>query len=225
MVEIVIVAGLFGLLMLAAYRLFFAEVRAIKTALEHISINESARRLFANLGNDIRNSNWVEYPLQTNRQTVKALLPVNEGKLCVLRRQVFDFSVKPPDTGFIQEEEIEYYLKKAEDGTSDLFRKVTPIRGMPGKKAFEKKICEGIREMLLFTTNKKTVTMNNFSATMPFKGFITYEPYEHDGTGPYLVNVMAAFVRKGKHPHLEDRVAFRVRTSFCIRGRLNGVHP
>jgi hypothetical protein len=174
------------------------------------------------MGNDVRNANWVEFPVQTNRQTVSELLPMNEGKICVLRRQVFDFSIKPPDPKFIQDEIIEYHLKKAEDGTSDLFRKVTTG---DGKKPYEKKICEGIKDMLVFTTNRKPVSVTNFSPAMPFKSLLSYEPYELDGTGPYLVHVMAAFVRKGDTREIEDGVALRLQPSFCVRGKFNGVHP
>ena len=73
LVEVMIVAGLFCLLMTAAYRLFFAEVKTIKTALEHIGVNESARKFFAIVGSDIRNSNWVDFPKMINRQVVGSL--------------------------------------------------------------------------------------------------------------------------------------------------------
>lgn len=225
LVETIIAAGLFVLLMLAAYRLFFHEVKTIKTALEHISVNESARRLFANMGNDVRNANWLDFPVQTNRQTVASLMPLNEGKICVLRRQVFDFEVKPPDPQFIREEIIEYYLKKTEDGTSDLYRSVKSDLQPEGKKAYEKKICDGIRDMLVFSTNRKPVNVTTFSPAMPFKSLITYEPYELDGTGPYLVHLVASFVRKGDDREFKDGVPMRIQTSFCIRGKLNGVHP
>ncbi len=225
LVEIIIAAGLFVLLMLAAYRLFFAEVRSIKVALEHIGVNENARKLFAHMGNDIRNASWVEFPVQTNRQTVGALMPLNEGKVCVLRRQVFDFSVKPPSQDFLREEIIEYYLKKSDDGTSDLFRAVKGNRLPPGKKEYEKKVCEGIKEMLLFTTNRKPVNVSSFAPSMPFKSLISYEPYELDGTGPYLVNLRATFIRKGNDPAPGDSHALSLQSSFCVRGRLNGVNP
>lgn len=225
LVEIMIAAGLFVLLMLAIYRLFFAEVRTIKTALEHIGVNESARKFFAHLGNDIRNANWVEFPEQTHRQTVSALLPTNEGKVCVLRRQVFDFKVKPPDPDFIREEVIEYHLVRDKDGTSDLYRLVKSDLPDVGNREYQKKICDGVREMLLFTTSRKPVNIRNFSPAMPFKSLLTYEPYELDGTGPYLVHVMAAFVRKGDTRDPAERIAHRVRTCFSIRGKRNGVHP
>ncbi|GAB4270809.1 MAG: hypothetical protein Kow0029_07910 [Candidatus Rifleibacteriota bacterium] len=222
--EIVIALGLFTILMLAAYRLFFAEVRSIRVALEHIGVNESARRFFANMGNDIRNASWLDFPAQTNRQTVSVLMPVNEGKVMVLRRQVLDFSVKPPDKNFLREEIIEYSLKKCEDGTSDLYR--TSHSNIPGtQETYSKKICEGIKEMLVYTTNKKPVTIAKFAAGLPFKNLLNYEPYELDGTGPYLVHVRATFVRKTKDKDIQDMSAHSIKTCFCIRGKLNGVHP
>ena len=47
LVEVMIVLGLFSILMIAAYNLFFSEIRSIKTALEHITVNENARKLFS----------------------------------------------------------------------------------------------------------------------------------------------------------------------------------
>lgn len=222
--EIMIALGLFVVLMLAAYRLFFAEVRSIKTVLEHIGVNENARRFFAHLGNDIRNSSWLDYPEQTNRQTVPVLMPINEGKVAVLRQQFFDFAVKPPDPGFLREQIIEYNLKKSKDGTSDLYRIVKS--NLPGsKKEHSKKICEGIREMLVYVTNRKPVSLTGFSAGLPFKNLLNYEPYELDGTGPYLVHVRATFVRKTPDGEKQDLAAHQVKTCFSIRGKLNGVHP
>lgn len=219
------VAGLFVLLMLVIYRLFFAEVRTIKTALEHIGVNESARRFFAHMGNDIRNANWVEYPVQTNRQTVDKLMYESEGKVLVLRRQVFDFAVKPPNSDFLREELIEYHLRKSTDGTSDLFRIAKgDLPGTEGR-THEKKVCDGIRELLIFTTNRKPVNLKAFAPSLPFKSLITPEPYELDGTGPYLIHVSASFVRKGDQRDPAERVAHRVRTCFSVRGKLNGVHP
>lgn len=220
--EVVIATALFTLLMLAAYRLFFAEVRAIRSALEHVGVNESARRFFANFGNDIRNSNWVDYPIQTHRETVPALMAISEGKLCVLRRQVFDFSVKPPDPAFLKEETIEYHLRPADDGTSDLYRIVSSdISGKLIK--YERMICDGIRDMLVHTTIRKPAIMTTFAPGLPFKNLIRHEPYELDGHGPYLVHVRASFVRKGATD--KTKIAHSMRTSFALRGRLNGVHP
>ncbi len=223
--EIIIVAGLFVLLMLIIYRLFFAEVRTIKTALEHIGVNESARRFFAHFGNDIRNANWVEYPVQTNRQTVDKLMYLNEGKILVLRRQVFDFAIKPPSPDFLREEIIEYQLRKSEDGTSDLYRIAKGDLPNTDGRTHEKKICDGVREILVFTTNRKPISLKAFGLNLPFKELVTPEPYELDGTGPYLVHVSASFVRKGDQRDASERIAHRVRTCFNLRGRLNGVRP
>lgn len=217
--------GLFILLMLAAYRLFFAEVRSIKTALEHIGVNESARRLFAYLGNDIRNSNWVEYPQQTNRQTVGALMAINEGKICVLRRQIFDFSIKPPSPDFIREEIIEYYLKKADDGTSDLYRKIKTDLPYAAQKVSERKVCDGIQDMLVYTTNRKPISLAGAASILPGKNLYNFEPYDLDGSGPYLVHARVSLIRKGDDRQSSDAVAFTVRSSFNIRGKLNGAHP
>lgn len=225
LVEVMIAMGLFVLLMFAAYRLFFSEVKSIRTALEHIGVNESARRLFANLGNDIRNSNWVEYPEQTNRQTVDSLMPVNEGKVCVLRRQVFNFDAKPPDPSFIHEEIIEYYLKKAEDGTSDLYRKVKTDLPDAAQKEFERKVCDGVHDMLIYTTNRKPISLTGITSIIPGKNLYNFEPYDLDGSGPYLVHARVSLVRKGENRPPSDFVVFTVRSSFNVRGKLNGVHP
>lgn len=222
--EIVLAISLFLLLMLAAYRLFFAEVRSIKSALEHIGVNENARRFFANFGNDVRNSGWLDYPVQTNRQTVPALMAINEGKVCVLRQQFFNFDIKPPDKNFLREQIIEYHLEKRKDGTSDLYRIVKS--NLPdAKRQHKKKICEGIKEMLVYTTNRKPVSLTGFASGLPFKNLLNFEPYELDGTGPYLVHVRATFVRKGQENHDQSMASHQVKTCFCIRGKLNGVHP
>lgn len=226
LVEVIIVAGLFTILMTAAYRLFFAEVKTIKTSLEHIGVNESARQFFAYLGNDIRNSNWVDYPKMIHRQVVSQLKPISEGKVCVLRRQVFDFEVKPPDPSMICEEIITYTLKKSDDGTSDLYRHV--LSNLPGQpsKDYEKRICNGIVDMTVFTTNRKPVTIEKTIIGNDLSKQMNYEPYELDGTGPYLVHICASFARKGSNKEKnKTSIPIRLNTCFAIRGKLNGIHP
>lgn len=226
LVEVMIVLGLFGILMTAAYRLFFGEVKTIKTALEHIGVNESARKFFAFLGNDIRNSNWVEYPKLLNREVATKLKPVSEGKVCVLRRQVLDLEVKPPASDFVREEVITYTLKKSDDGTSDLYRHV--VSDLPGElsKNYEKKICDGIVDMLVFTTNRKPVTLGkSVVGGGALSKKINFEPYELDGKGPYLVQVYASFVRKGAKDKSAESAPVKINTCFAVRGRLNGIHP
>ena len=223
-VEVMLVAGLFALLMTAAYRLFFAEVKTIKTALEHIGVNESARKFFSYLGSDIRNSNWVDKPTMLNRQVISKLQPINDGVVCVFRKQVMDFEVKPPQPDFICEEIVTYTLKKSDDGTSDLYRHVvSQLPGQPSKN-YEKKICDGIVEMMVFTTNRKPITIEKSIMNGPIKKKMNYEPYELDGTGPYLVHIFASFIRKGKDIK-SKQAPIKINTCFALRGKLNGIHP
>ena len=225
LVEVMIVTGLFCLLMTAAYRLFFAEVKTIKTALEHIGVNESARKFFAIVGSDIRNSNWIDYPKMVNREVVGKLKPVKEGKVLVVRKQVLDLEVKPPQSNFIREEIITYSLKKAEDGTSDLYRQVvSDLPGQPAKN-FEKRLADGIDELLVFVTNRKIVTLEKSLTSNNLEKQLNYEPYELDGTGPYLVHICCSFARKGSKEKKASGPLIKLNTCFAVRGKLNGIHP
>lgn len=225
LVEVIFVIALFSILMIAAYRLFFAEVRTIKTALEHIGVNESARKFFAYLGNDIRNSNWVDYPKTVQRQVATKLKPISEGKVCVLRRQVLDLDIKPPQGDFICEEIVTYTLKKADDGTSDLYRHV--VSNLPHElpRDYEKKICDGIVDMMVFTTTRKPITISKSIGGTTLSSQMNYEPYELDGTGPYLVHVYASFARKGAKTKDAESAPIKINTCFAIRGKFNGIHP
>ena len=225
--EVMIVTGLFCVLMTAAYRLFFSEVKTIKTALEHIGVNESARKFFAFMGSDVRNSNWIDFPKMVNRQVVGSLKPVKEGKVLVLRKQVMDFDVKPPQSDFIKEEIVTYTLKKAEDGTSDLYRHVvSELPGQPSKD-YEKKIADGIVDLLVFVTNRKPMTIEKTILSGSLEKIMNYEPYELDGTGPYLVHICCSFSKKGsKEKEVKTKESLiKINTCFSVRGKLNGIHP
>ena len=225
LVEVMIVTGLFCLLMTAAYRLFFAEVKTIKTALEHIGVNESARKFFAIVGSDIRNANWVEFPKMVNRQVVGSLKPVKEGKVLTVRKQVLDLEVKPPQANFIREEVVTYSLKKAEDGTSNLYRHVvSDLPGQPAKN-FEKMIADGIDGLLVFVTNRKIITLQKGLNADTLDKQMNYEPYELDGTGPYLVHICCSFARKGSKEKQASGPLIKLNTCFAVRGKLNGIHP
>ena len=124
-VEVMVAFALAVIVVGAVYRVFFSEVNNIKNALEHISVNESARQFFALFGNDVRNTNWIDFPTPVPRSEVKNLKPIKEGTICVLRRQIMDFSVKPGEGNFLINEKVEYYLKPSKNGGSDLYRKIT----------------------------------------------------------------------------------------------------
>lgn len=226
LIEIIIAVSLFIVLIMGAYGMFSSEVKSLKSALEHIGVNESARRLFAQMGNDIRNSNWVDFPLQIDRKAVNALSALSEGKVLALKRQVFDFSVKPPDSKLIREEKIEYYLKKSDKGYSSLVRKISGETGVgSAAKNAERTICDGIYNMLVFTTGRRPIAIESGSSLLPLKASIHYEPYEADGTGPYLIHIKTSFVKTNSKKSTEKAPAFSVYTSFALRGRLNAIHP
>jgi len=229
LVEVMVAMSLLMLLLIAAYRLFFSEIRAIRTALEHIGVNESARSFLANFGHDVRSANRVIFPWPIRREDTTALSPAAEGIVCTLEKQTFDFAVKPPDRKFILTTKIDWRLKKVADGTFELYRDVIserpPKPGLPTPFKSTRRIGGGVKEMTLFTTLRKPVKMSAF-AGLPFKNLLEFEPYHIDGTGPYLVNVRIVFVREGtRRPDIKDLSAQTLRTSFALRGRPNWVNP
>lgn len=229
LVEAMIAMALFLLLLMAAYRLFFAEVRAIRTALEHIGVNENARLFLAQFGHDVRTANRVPFPWPIRREDVRTLTVAPEGVVCTLEKTMFDFAVKPPDKKFLRRVKIDWRLKKAADGTFDLFRdmvsEIPPRPGLPSPFKATRKVCGGVKEMTVFATLRKPVKFSSF-AGLPFKNFLEFEPYPSDGTGAFLVHVRITFVREGtRQADLKDRSAQVIRTCFAVRGRPNGVNP
>jgi|GEM_PF-788952 len=228
-IEVMIAFSLFLLLTLAVYRLFFSEVRAIKSVLEHLGVNENARLFLARFGNDVRNANIIRFPEPVSRDKVQELPPSGEGKFCSLETQVFDFSVQPPSPAFIKTIKVEWRLKKAEDGTYDVHRDViSEVPAFPGSPAPYKStrlICGGIKELTIFSTIRRPVKFSSFPG-LPFKSVIIFEPYDVDGAGPNLIHLRMTFIRQGKdRPTLKDESAHNIRTCFAVRGRLNGVNP
>jgi len=228
LVEIMIGLALCIILLFAVYRLFFAEVRSIRKALEHISVNENVRLFLTRFGNDVRNANWLDFPTPTVREGVPRLLPALEGPVCGFTTQVFDFSIKPPDPKFLKEIKIVYRIKKTTDGTYDILRDIdSEVPETPGGQGYSatRKVCGGLKEIYVFSEIKKPVKFNTFPG-LTFKNFLVYEPYDIDGTGPYLVHVRATFVRQsGSSERIKDENPFTIRTCYAIRGRMNGVNP
>lgn len=229
MVEVIVAAGLFIMLMAGVYRLFFSEIRVIRTTLEHIGVNENARKLILQLSNDVRNSNRIAFPLPIQRDKAMSLSPAGEGEILRLERFAFDFDIKPPGAGFIQAEKISYRLVKNPQGSYDMFRdlesEIPPGPGIPLPYRSTRQVCGGIKEITLFTTLNNPVKLSSF-AGMPFKNLVTREPFDRDGTGPYLVNLRVTFVREGvAHRVGENTITHTLRTSFAVRGRLVEANP
>lgn len=228
LVEIMIGFALFLLLMLAIYRLFFAEIRSIRTALEHIGVNENARLFLSQFANDIRNSNRVVFPSPVMREAVPKLICTGEGKVCTFEGQSLDFAVKPPDENFLKLTTVDWRLVKAKDGTFDLVRDINsevPTRpGGPAPWRGTRTVCGGVKDMIVYTEIRRPVRFGSVPG-LPLKSFIITEPYETDGTGPYLVHVRITFVRQGGGSGSRTDAAHTIRTCFSLRGRPNGVNP
>lgn len=228
LVEIMIGFALFLLLLLAVYRLFFAEVRSIRTALEHIGVNENARLFLSHFANDVRNSNRVVFPSPVMREVVPKLICTGEGKVCTFEGQALDFAVKPPDENFLKLTTVDWRLVKAKDGTFDLVRDINsevPTRpGGPAPWRGTRTVCSGVKDMVVYTEIRRPVRFGSVPG-LPLKSFIITEPYETDGTGPYLVHVKITFVRQGAASGTRGDAAHTIRTCFAMRGRPNGVNP
>lgn len=223
---------LFLLLLLAVYRLFFAEVRSIRTALEHIGVNENARLFLSQFANDIRNSNRVVFPSPVHREVVPKLICPGEGKICTFEGQTLDFEVKPPDEQFLKLTTVHWKLVKTKDGTFDLVRDIdsdVPTKpGGPAPWRATRKVCGGVRNMIVYTEIRRPVKFGSIPG-LPLKSFLITEPYETDGTGPYLVHVKITFAKEGKEgiaaSGRQNDAVHVIRTCFAMRGRANGVNP
>lgn len=226
LMEVMLALALLLILLFAIYRYFFAEIRSIRSALEHIEVNENARLFLARFGNDVRNSVWLEYPPATVREGVPKLLPALEGEFCVLNGQVFDFSLKPPDAGVLKKIRIAYRLKKNKFGSYEIHRDVEseapPTPGGPAPYKGTRMVCDGVKEIFVYSSIKRPVKMSSFAGAL--KPSLIYEPYELDGHGPYLVHVRVSFVRPNR-PVNEQENALALRTCFAIRGRPSWVNP
>ncbi|MFZ2958430.1 MAG: hypothetical protein WA705_16205 [Candidatus Ozemobacteraceae bacterium] len=230
LIEIVLGLSLFILLLLAVYRLFFAQIRQIRVSLEQIGVNENVRLFFTRFGNDARSANYVELVTPSIRVGVSKLLPAITGApFCRLVTQVFDFSVKPPDGRFLRTIKVEYWLKKAENGTLAVFREVnSEVPAFPGGPFPYKsthKVCDGIKEILVFSSLRQAAKFNPIPIPL-LKPTLTFEPYDIDGQGPNLIHVRASFVRPARgRPGSDNEQIVLMRTSFALRGRLNQVNP
>ena len=230
LVEVMVSLAIFLMLLGGMYRLFFSRVRSIKMALEHVGVNESARNFLARFGNDVRNANRLLYPLPIARESVLKLSPATEGIVCNFESQVFDFTKKPPDNRFIKKKEVTWRLTKVKnldffDLHRDEVSEIPPFSGAPVPFKSTRVICHGVKEMLVFTSLHRPAKLNSF-AGLPFKNLLVFEPFNIDGTGPYLVNTRITFVRSVKdNKTAKDQIAHTLRTSFAIRGRPNWVNP
>ena len=131
LVEVVIAVSIFLMIMGGMYRLFFSRVRSIKMALEHVGVNESARKFLAVFGNDVRNANRVLQPIPIERKQITKLPFAKEGVVCSLESQVFDFTKKPPDERFLRKKTISWKLTARLISTGMKCRKFLPSRVPP----------------------------------------------------------------------------------------------
>lgn len=227
LVEVILCIGLFMLLLLAVYRLFFSQVRSIRSSLEHITVNENVRMFLTRFGNDIRNASFLTEPTPSVREGVPLLLPSAEGVFCSVTQQVFDFSIKPPDPNFIREIKVDYRLQKAKNGTFEIIRDVQSNAGslVGGPAKLSRKVCDGVKEIYVFSEIKRAARLNAL-ALPGLKSFLSYEPYETDGTSPSLVHVRATFIRpeRGRNPGAEE-MAIELRTCFAMRGKPSYPNP
>ncbi len=224
LVEILIGFAILIMMLGAVYRLFFSQIRTIRLSLEHLTVNENARRLTARLGNDVRNANWIVMPTPVKRETVSRLAPCAPGEVIRLRSQEFSFDVKPPDPRVITTTTVSYTLKKTPTGHLELWRAAKSDGSGPKQVNSNIKICDGIKEMHTWVTLKNPVRTSSIVG-LPVKNGLIFPPYDHDGTGPFLLNIRVTLVRPNIPLNKEDMAALTLNTSFAARGRKNQVNP
>ncbi|MBF0408795.1 MAG: hypothetical protein HQM10_15720 [Candidatus Riflebacteria bacterium] len=227
-IEITIGSAIFVLLMFAAYRLFFSQVRYIKSSLEQVGINENFRSFHALFGNDVRNANLILLPELISRKDAQKIPPAVEGIFCSLEKQAMDLHIQPPQADFIKRVKITWRLKAAPDGTFDIHRDVDseiPAEiGGHGPYKGSRKVCEGVKELYIFSSFKEPPQINNMPA-INVKPTLSFPSYDSNGTGRSLLHVRISFVKK-KSPSekVKDSIQVTLRTCFAIRGNANWVN-
>ncbi|MBF0542789.1 MAG: hypothetical protein HQM08_00025 [Candidatus Riflebacteria bacterium] len=227
-IEVAIGSAIFVLLLFAAYRLFFSEIHSIRTSLEQMGINENFRSFYSIFGNDIRDSNIVDIPKPIERKEAQKIPPSPEGIFCSLKKQILDFAIKPPQADFIKKISIDWRLKKASNGTFEVYRDIvselssTPGGGGPLQGS--RKVCEGVKELYIFSTIKEPPSQS-IAPVSVFKPFLTYPPYSNNGTGPGLIHVRILFVKTAKNALQQGETTLTLRTCFAKRGQNNWINP
>lgn len=237
LVEILIVLMLVSVILLLAYKVFFAQSRMVVQSMEFMKVNDHFRRIIAYVGNDIRECTFI---LQPAPVTVDAGLnlttPPQGGDVLQIVKQELDLGesfskVAPskwsPGTPFDQVIRTRHITYSLERNPHPQFKDVPRFKLIRTELVEDKKqmgvkvkqsvvITDSLREFTVCRTIRKPMDLMNIRRAGD--RLLRPQASGDSGSGPDLVSIRITLERQrvSEQGPVYD---ITLNTSFCKRGR------
>jgi prepilin-type N-terminal cleavage/methylation domain-containing protein len=231
LVELLIVLGLMVFIMLFAYKLFFAQTKAVTRSIETIQVNEGFRRVLAFMGDDIREATNILHPLPVFTNELPEL-ETKQGNVLTVQTSELNPRLRFDSMLGGQVElrrTVTYNLEKTSHTAADgkpVFKLVRfeTIEERSGiKNTRRQPLADNIREFIVYRTVRRPYTL--YSVDEPGDRLIRPLPLYRSGMGNNLVTVKMVLEReRGKS---EDGNVYNIamETSFYKRGNEIHINP
>lgn len=222
-VEVLVVAGLLSIIMLATYKVFFSQAKLVTQSLEFMQVNDNFRKITTFLGKDIREANQILFPHPIVQEDISKLT-TSLGMVLHLRTQEINPAL-PFDGPLGQMVRIRDIYYELQDYPNPLAKTIPRyklvrteyIEEKPGERLKHVvELADNIRDFNLFRTIRKPMTAQNL--TKLEDRFLTPYPSHKNGTGNNLLHMKVTIERTREHEKGEV-YQIAMTTSFYKRGK------
>jgi|GEM_PF-877670 len=228
LVELMVVFFLSLLIVMAAYKVFFSQVKMVSQSVESIQVNENFRKIITFLSNDIHEATQIIAPAPIKLENVSRHKTKAGVALRLFKHEV-DPTLEAQSWGQLaMRREVTYELieikPKPTDPQPDKIPKYKLIRTevieeKPGAKENQShEIVDNIREFIVFRTIRKPMVVNNLN-NLDDRLLSPLNSHEA-GTGNNLINLKVVLERKRlSKVDVGDVYRIAMETSFYKRGK------
>lgn len=220
--ELLIVATLLSLILMAVYRIFFSQAKMVTQSIEFLHVNDSFRKIGTVLGADIREATNIEFPVPIHHEKIDTLT-TQTGVILKLTKNEIDPSL--PFTATMGQvavrREIHYELEPnphpaGQGGPRFRLMRTEFIEDSSGKQKQRREIVDNIRDMVAFRTLNKPMAPRNITSISD--RILQPIPATQNGSGHNVVHVKVT-VERPSSENQSQVYQISMLTSFYKRGR------
>lgn len=230
-VELLIALVIMMMIIFFSYRLFFSQTKVVTTSIEFMQVNDSFRKIMAFLGDDIKESTRITYPVPVFTSQVESLT-TKTGTILKLLVSEPDPTIPfdaPLGGQIAQRTEIIYELEKIPNPNAKHIPRFRLIRTAkvtekPGQESTQRQeLVNNIRDLIIYRTVRRPFKPGNIDG--PNDRIIVPRPLYESGTGNSLVHVNMVIERERSPSDKGQVYNINLNTCFYKRGKELFINP
>lgn len=231
LVELLIVITLMCFIMIFAYKIFFAEKKAVNRSIDSIRVNEGFRKVLAFMGDDIKEATNILEPMPIMLSDVPSL-KTKAGTVLITQSSELNPRIRfdSPFGGQVAlRRTVKYVLEQTAEKASDgapsykLLRFETVEESNGSKNTQRQALATDVREFIVYRTVREPFKADNVNNIKD--RIIRPRPTHESGTGNSLIHIKMVLERERDASDTGSVYNVTMETSFYKRGKEIFINP